>query len=96
MEGHLSIKEIHDRLQELDGWEMGFDSITRNFRFEGFKEAMAFVNKIAEEAEKMNHHPEIRINYDKVFISLTTHDAGGITIKDFKLAKAIERLVREQ
>lgn len=90
---HLSIKEIHDRLAELDGWELIGHEITKEFHFKDFKEAMEFVNKIAEEAERENHHPDILIKYNKVNIALTTHDAGGLTYKDFKLARIIEQLV---
>jgi len=90
---HLSIKEIHDRLEELKGWELIGHEITKEFRFKDFKEAMEFVNKIAEEAERINHHPDILIKYNKVDITLTTHDAGGLTYKDFKLARVIEQLI---
>ena len=90
---HLSIKEIHDRLDELKGWEMTGNEITKEFHFKNFKEAMEFVQKIGEEAEREHHHPDIFIRYNKVTITLTTHDAGGLTYKDFKLAKIIEQLV---
>ncbi|MBI3027327.1 4a-hydroxytetrahydrobiopterin dehydratase [Candidatus Woesearchaeota archaeon] len=91
---HLSIKEVHDRLQELSGWEMSdHTSIFKEFEFESFKEAMEFVNKVAEEAQRQNHHPDILIRYNKVTLTLTTHDEGGITYKDFKMAKIIEQLV---
>ena len=90
---HLSIKDIHDRLEELKGWELIGHEITKEFHFKDFKEAMGFVNKIAEEAERENHHPDIFIRYNKVSIALTTHDAGGLTYKDFKLARVIEQLI---
>ncbi len=90
---HLSIKEIHDRLNELNGWEMHGHEIVKDFEFKNFKEAMAFARQVGEEAERENHHPEININYTKVTLRLTTHDAGGLTYKDFKLAKIIEQMV---
>jgi len=90
---HLSIKEIHDRLEELNGWEMTGREIVKEFSFESFKEAMEFVRKIGEEAERENHFPDILIKYNKVTIASTTHSIGGLTYKDFKLAKIIEQLV---
>ena len=90
---HLSIKEIHERLEELKGWEMLGNEITKEFNLKDFKEAMEFVNKVGEEAERENHHPDILIKYNRVIITLTTHSANGLTYKDFKLAKIIEQLV---
>ena len=90
---HLSIKEIHERLEELEDWELTGHEISKEFHFKNFKEAMEFVNKIAEESERINHHPDILIRYNKVTITLTTHSEGGLTYKDFKLAKIIEQLV---
>ena len=94
MEEHLSVKHIYTRLDELDGWEMyGHDTITKEFEFPSFREAIEFVHKVAEEAERMDHHPDITIKYKKVILQLTTHDAHGITVRDFKLAKAVEQMV---
>ena len=91
---HLSIKEIHDRLQELNGWEMSdHTSIFKEFEFANFKEAMEFVHKVGEEAERENHHHDIFIRYSRVTLTLTTHDANGLTYKDFKLAKIIGQLI---
>ena len=90
---HLSIREIYDRLSELEGWEMHGNEIVKEFKFENFKEAMEFVQKIGEEAEREHHHPDINIKYNKVELRLTTHDENGITYKDFKLARIIEQLV---
>lgn len=90
---HLSIKDIHERLEELDGWDLIGHEITKEFNFNDFKEAMEFVNKVGEEAERLHHHPDILIRYNKVTISLTTHEANGLTYDDFKLARVIEQLV---
>jgi len=90
---HLSIKEIHDRLMELEGWEMTGHEIVKEFNFNDFKEAMDFAQKVGEEAERLHHHPDIFIRYNKVTLTLTTHDAGGLTHEDFKLARIIEQLV---
>ena len=90
---HLSIKDIHDRLSELEGWEMIGHEITKEFHFQDFKEAIEFVQKVGEESQREHHFPEIFIRNNKVAINLTTHDANGLTYKDFKLAKIIEQLV---
>ena len=90
---HLSIKEIHDSLSELEGWEMTGHEITKEFHFNDFKEAKEFVHKVGEESERAHHHPDIFIRYNKVTLTLTTHDAGGLTHEDFKLARIIEQLV---
>lgn len=91
---HLSIKEIHDRLVELEGWEMsGHSSIYKEFELANFKEAMEFAQKVGEEAQRQNHYPDILVNYNKVTLTLTTHDANGLTYKDFKMAKIIEQMV---
>ncbi len=90
---HLSIKEIHDRLQELKDWEMIGSEIVKEFNFSNFKEAMDFAQKVGEEAERQRHFPNITINNNKVTITLTTPDANGLTYMDFKLAKIIEQLV---
>ncbi|MBI2650631.1 4a-hydroxytetrahydrobiopterin dehydratase [Candidatus Woesearchaeota archaeon] len=90
---HLSIKEIYDRLAELEGWELTGNEITKEFNFDNHKEAVEFVQKVGEEAERKHHHPDIFIKYNKVTLTLTTHDANGLTHEDFKLAKIIEQLV---
>ena len=91
---HLSIKEIHDRLEELNGWEMSnYSSIFKEFEFANFKEALEFAQKVGEEASHLYHYPEITIRNNKVTITLTTPEENGLTYKDFKLAKIIEQLV---
>jgi len=91
---HLSIKEIHDRLQELHGWEMGsYSEISKDFEFKDFKEAMEFAQKVGEEASHQYHYPSILIKNNKVIVTLTTPDEGGLTYKDFKMAKIIEQLI---
>jgi 4a-hydroxytetrahydrobiopterin dehydratase len=80
-------------LTELDGWERDGDTIRRSFRFDGFREAIAFIVRLADAAEAANHHPELTNVYSRVEVVLTTHDAGGITDKDLDLARAIDALV---
>ena len=65
------------------------------FVFDDFMQGIRFLNHVARYAEKMNHHPDVSINYNKVRLSLTTHDEGGLTRKDFRLARRIDRLVRQ-
>jgi 4a-hydroxytetrahydrobiopterin dehydratase len=78
--------EITGRLARLPGWERRGGEIRRVFSFADFEEAMVFVNRVAELAEAMNHHPDIDIRYSKVTLTLSTHDAGGLTARDFDLA----------
>ena len=79
-----------EAVKDLDGWTGGDDFITKVFRFEDFQEAWGFMSRMALVAEKMDHHPEWFNVYNRVDVTLTTHDAGGVTQKDVKLAKAME------
>lgn len=89
----LSDDQITKELQHLTGWEHDDDKLSKEFSFDNFRDAMAFINRIAFEAEEQVHHPEIFNVYNTVNISLSTHDAGGkVTSKDVKLAKTIESL----
>jgi 4a-hydroxytetrahydrobiopterin dehydratase len=84
--------QVKARLQSMPGWERDDDEIEKKFRFADFKQAMAFVNRVADAAEARDHHPEIEIEYDKVKLSLSTHSEGGVTEKDFDLAGEIDRI----
>lgn len=81
---------IQEALNGLEGWEKDDDAIVKSFEFKDFAHAWTFMSKIADKAEAMNHHPEWTNVYNKVLIRLSTHDAGGITEKDFQLARHIE------
>jgi 4a-hydroxytetrahydrobiopterin dehydratase len=85
----LAESEIASRLARLPGWQRRGSEITRTFTFPDFKGAMAFVNRVADLAEGVNHHPDIDIRYSKVTLTLTTHDASGLTARDFALAEQI-------
>ncbi len=74
-------------------WHEKDNKLTRDFEFKDFTEAFGFLTKVAIEAEKVNHHPEIRNVYNKVTLSLTTHDEGGVTNKDHNLAETIDDLL---
>ena len=89
----LSQTEIQGKLRAVPGWELIKNkAIQKKFTFANFKDALTFVNKVGELAEQSNHHPDITINYNKVSLSVTTHDAGGLTTKDFDLAGHIEKI----
>ncbi|UIP06501.1 4a-hydroxytetrahydrobiopterin dehydratase [Erythrobacter sp. SDW2] len=82
-------------LEALKGWQMaeGKDAIIREFRFADFNEAWGFMNRVALLAEKADHHPEWFNVYNRVEITLTTHDADGLSMRDMELAKAIDDLI---
>lgn len=86
----LSEEEVRGRLAALPGWELAGKEIRRRYSFGSFKESMAFVNRVAELAEGMNHHPDILVQYSKVTLTLTSHDSGGLTERDFRLAGRID------
>jgi len=87
----MTILDPQNAVQNLAGWTGGDDFITKVFRFEDFAEAFAFMTRIAIIADKMDHHPEWFNVYNRVDVTLTTHDAGGVTEKDVKLAEAMEK-----
>ena len=89
----LTAQEIATRLGALPEWRIEEGVLTRTFQFEDFVAALAFVNQVGEWAEEAGHHPDIDIRYNKVRLGLVTHDAGGLTAKDFDLAVAADRLV---
>jgi 4a-hydroxytetrahydrobiopterin dehydratase len=88
----LSEAEIATGLQSLPGWERRGDRIVRTFRFRDFVQAFGWMTGVALVAERMNHHPEWRNVYRTVEVELTTHDAGGITARDMRLAGEMNRL----
>jgi 4a-hydroxytetrahydrobiopterin dehydratase len=89
----LSDEEIRGRLSGLPGWEVRDGKLHREFRFASFVEAFGFMTSVALVAESRNHHPDWSNVYDRVVVDLVTHDAGGITERDFELARAASALV---
>ena len=89
----LTDAEISTRLKSLPDWKVESGELTRPFTFKDFVGSLAFVNDIGELAEKAGHHPDIDIRYNKVRLALVTHDAGGITAKDFDLAAGANSIV---
>lgn len=89
----LSAPAVRRRLAGLKGWKKAGNAIQKQLSFADFKEAMFFVNGVASLAERAGHHPDITVTYNRVTLSLSTHDAGGITGKDFDLAKRADALL---
>ena len=85
--GKLTAQEIQTQLQGLDGWTLDGDAIRRQFVLPGFADAIAFVTRLAFDAEAADHHPDILINYKRVTLTYTTHSEGGLTAKDFDGAR---------
>lgn len=77
-------------LARVPGWARAGRAITRTYRFEDFRGALDFVNRVGELAERQNHHPDIDIRYNTVTLNLSTHDTGGLSERDFRLAAAID------
>jgi 4a-hydroxytetrahydrobiopterin dehydratase len=84
--------QIEQALQTLPGWKKNGNVIQRAFEFPSFAGAMIFVNKIAQAAEAANHHPDILINYNKVILTLVSHDSGGVTQRDVRMAGKINEV----
>lgn len=89
----LSIEQIEKKLEQLDGWEFVDGAIETSFEFKNFKEAFSVMTRIAFECEAQSHHPDWSNVYNSLHIRLNTHDAEGVTEKDFKLARAIEAII---
>ncbi len=88
----LNSVEIQAKLNELPDWTLEGNKIQTILTFKNFIEAIEFINKVIEPAEAAGHHPDLSISYNRVTISLTTHDAGGLTQKDFTLAQTLSQL----
>ena len=89
----LTASQIETKLDELEGWEFNENGIETTFEFQNFKEAFTLMTRIAFECEALGHHPDWTNVYNRLHIRLSTHDAGGVTEKDFELALLIEQLV---
>jgi len=85
---------MEDQMDIPDGWSRSVDgkALEKSFRFKDFSEAFAFLTRVALHAEKVDHHPEFTNVWNRVDFRLTTHDTGGVTERDAKLAEAIDRL----
>ncbi len=88
----LPAAEITARLAALPAWSLEAGTLARTFVFKDFVAALGFVNRVGNAAEHAAHHPDIDIRYNRVRLALSTHDAGGLTAKDFTLAAQIDKL----
>lgn len=88
----LSESEVEERMGQLTGWTLKNDQLQSIRKFKDFIAAIGFVNQLVEPSEALGHHPDLEISYNKVTINLTTHDAEGLTDKDFLLAQTISGL----
>ncbi|MER3601545.1 MAG: 4a-hydroxytetrahydrobiopterin dehydratase [Nitrososphaerota archaeon] len=90
----LAEEEIRRRLRRLRGWRYVRGELRRALRFEDYLSEVAFFNLLALQAERMDHHPDVRLSWGRMELSLTTHSEGGVTEKDFLLAEGIEKAYR--
>ena len=88
----LDKDDIKSRLKKIPEWDLDGSKIVRTLEFDGFEEAIEFVNDVADIAEKYGHHPDIDVRYNKVRLMLSTHTKGGLTDLDFALAERIDTL----
>jgi 4a-hydroxytetrahydrobiopterin dehydratase len=88
----LSHAEAEQRIKSLKGWTLDGEAIRKQYTFKDFLEAIAFVNRLAPEAQAADHHPDILISYKRVTLTYSTHSEGGLTVKDFAGAATADRL----
>ncbi len=93
MHNVLNNEELQNAIATIEGWELTNGKLNAQIEFDNFKEAFTIMTRIAFEAELLGHHPEWTNIYNQLDISLTTHDAGGITEKDIELAKRINKII---
>jgi 4a-hydroxytetrahydrobiopterin dehydratase len=92
----LTADDVRHRLKSLQNWKFEQGEIVREVKFTDFVAAMNFVNEVAAKAEAAGHHPDIDIRYNKVRLALVSHDAGGLTNRDFDLASSLESLLKQE
>jgi 4a-hydroxytetrahydrobiopterin dehydratase len=86
----LTEDELRTALGEMGGWTQVGEAIRKDFVFPGFRGAIGFVNRVADRANEAAHHPDLEIHYNRVLVTLSTHDEGGVTEKDVALAAEID------
>jgi 4a-hydroxytetrahydrobiopterin dehydratase len=92
----MSDDEIQDALGDLPEWSRNGNQIRREYDLDDFVEAVELVNAFVEPAEEKNHHPDLEVSWGSVVVNLMTHDAGGLTDKDFNLAGIFDRIYEEE
>jgi 4a-hydroxytetrahydrobiopterin dehydratase len=90
----LSRDEIQRRLQDRPGWALDADALVRQLTFASFPDAIAFVTRLAFEAEAADHHPDLSVSYRRVAVRWSTHSEGGVTDKDFAGAEQSDRIAQ--
>ncbi len=90
MTGKLSGKEIGLWTDSHPGWKLRGDALRKTYRLSSFRDSIVFVNRVATIADELDHHPDIRVRFDKVDLRLWSHDAGGVTARDVALAEKID------
>jgi 4a-hydroxytetrahydrobiopterin dehydratase len=90
----LTEQEIQTQLQKVSGWSRDGDAILKQYTLAGFADAIAFVTRLAFDAEAADHHPDILINYKRVTLTYSTHSEGGLTQKDFDGARQADALAK--
>jgi 4a-hydroxytetrahydrobiopterin dehydratase len=88
----LATSEIDARLSSVPGWSRNGDALTRLFTFKSFPDAIAFVTRLAFDAEAADHHPDLQVSYRRVTVTWSTHDEGGVTEKDFEGARQADNI----
>ena len=88
----LQPEEIRRRLTTMEGWDLAGDALEKEFRFEDYMSGIRFVNSLAELAEAEDHHPDLEVGYSRVVVRFTTHSEGGVTGKDFNLARGTDAI----
>ena len=91
--GKLSENEINEALEALKDWQYRNNQIEKEFTFDTYMKGIDFVNWLAEKAEEQNHHPDLEVGWCKIKVAFTSHDSGGITERDVKMAKEAEAIV---
>jgi 4a-hydroxytetrahydrobiopterin dehydratase len=94
--GLATDQQIAGALSELPGWKRQGKAIEKTYDLKAFKASMAFASTVGEIAERADHHPDILIQYSKVTLTLSSHDAGGVTDRDLRLARQIEAAAKDQ
>ena len=89
----LDKKEIIKKLEDLDGWVYANNTLSKHLKFQTYMESISSINKIAEKADQLNHHPDMIVGWCAVKISFTSHDKGGVTQKCIEMAKLVNSIV---
>jgi 4a-hydroxytetrahydrobiopterin dehydratase len=89
----LTDEQVRDGLHTLHGWMLRDEQLCRTFKFDTYQAGLVFASAVGYVADKLNHHPDLHIGYQKVTVAVNTHDVGGISPYDFELARRVESLV---